>query len=197
VRPPRSGKGGMQPFSPEEVRFAHDAPGIDGPLIDYKIKGIGVELEDTDEIEGRKAYRLAVKLPSGTVRRIWVDTETHLELKYERESSDAAGQAGTVSVFYRNYKAIDGLKIPMAIETGAASGKGIERLVLDQVLLNPPIDEAQFAKPRVSSLPRLPSVTANGDLLMPPGAHPQSSRRASRPGASATPGWSAPDTGNE
>jgi outer membrane lipoprotein-sorting protein len=158
VRPPRGGKAGLLPFSPEEVRFARDSPGIDGPLIDHGIKGIGVDLEGTDEVEGRKAYRLAVKLPTGSMRRVWIDTETHLEVKYERESRDAAGRGRTVSVFYRNYKTVEGLKIPMAIETG--TGAGVERLVLDRVLLNPPVDDAQFGKPRSASLPGLPPAAA-------------------------------------
>jgi hypothetical protein len=162
VRPPHGGKPGLLPFSPEEVHFAHDSPGIDGPLIDHEIKGIGIELEGTDQIEGRKAYRLAVRLPTGSTRRVWIDTETHLEVKYDRESHDAAGQVRTVSVFYRNYKTVEGLKIPMAIETGTGSGSGIERLVLDRVLLNPPLDDAQFGKPRSAALPGLPPATANG-----------------------------------
>jgi hypothetical protein len=160
VRPPRSRNPGLLPFSPEEVRFARDAPGIDGPLIDHEIKGIGVELEGTDEIEDRKAYRLAIKLPSGTTRRVWIDMQTHLEVKYERESRDAAGQARTVSVFYRNYRTVEGVKIPMAIETGTGSGSGLERLVLDRVLLNPPLDDAQFGKPRTAALPGLPPAGA-------------------------------------
>jgi len=54
------------------------------------------------------------------------------------------------------YKTVEGLKIPMAIETGTGSGSGLERLVLDRVLLNPPIDDAQFGKPGTASLPGLP-----------------------------------------
>jgi len=160
VRPPRGGKPGLLPFSPEEVRFARDSPGIDGPLIDHEVKGIGVDLEGSDEIEGRKAYRVAVKLPTGSTRRVWIDAETHLEVKYDRESHDPAGRARTVSVFYRNYQAVEGLKIPMAIETGTGSGSGVERLVLDRVLLNPPVDDAQFGKPRSASLPGLPPAAA-------------------------------------
>jgi len=120
VKPPRSGRPELKPFTPEEVRYAHDAPGIDGPLIDHEAKGIGVELEGTDEVEGHKAYRLKVRLPSGTTRRVWVDVSTFLDLKYERRTRGTDGQEGTVFVYYRDYRDTGSLQIPMTIETASA-----------------------------------------------------------------------------
>jgi len=70
----------------------------------------------------------------------------------DRIVEENAAARGGVEV----YKTVEGLKIPMAIETGTGSGSGLERLVLDRVLLNPPIDDAQFGKPGTASLPGLP-----------------------------------------
>jgi hypothetical protein len=146
VRPPRTGGATLAPFSDEEVRFAKDAPGMDGPLIDHEAKGIGVELEGSDTVEGREAYRLAVKLPSGATRHLWIDAKTFLEIKYDRESR-GAGRTGTISVLYRDYRPISGLQIPMATETMGADGRVGDRMVIDRVLLNPPLDDSQFASP--------------------------------------------------
>jgi hypothetical protein len=161
VRPARSGKAPAAPFSDEEVRFAKDAPGMDGPLIDHEAKGIGVELEGTDTVEGREAYRLAVKLPSGATRHLWIDAKTFLEIKYDRESRGGRG-TGTISVFYRDYRPISGLQIPMATETMGADGRFGDRMVIDRVLLNPPLDESQFATPggriRQSAQPAQPTT---------------------------------------
>jgi hypothetical protein len=147
VRPPRTGKPELAPFTPDEVRFAHDAPGIDGPLIDHEAKGIGVELDGVEEIDGHKAYRLTVKLPSGTTRHVWVDATTFLEIRYDRETRSAAGKPGIVFVSYRNYRAIDGLQIPMTIETGSPNGPPGDRMTIDRVLLNPPLEESAFSRP--------------------------------------------------
>jgi hypothetical protein len=149
LRPTGSGKPELQPFTAEELSFAHDGQGIDGPLLDYKTKGVAVALEGTDEVEGHKAYRLNVKLPSGASHHVWIDATTFLDVKYDRESRNSFGLAGKLSVFYRNYKTIDGLQIPLTIESGGDNGKGTEKMVIDKVLLNPPLQDALFAKPDI------------------------------------------------
>jgi hypothetical protein len=146
MKPPRRGEAELQPFTEEEVRFAKDAPGMDGPLIDHDAKGVGVELEGADEVEGRRAYRLRVSLPSGTTRHVWVDSATFLEVKYDRESRTGA-RTGTVSVYYRNYRAIGGLQFPMLIETRSADGRAAQKMVIDRVLLNPLLPDSEFAWP--------------------------------------------------
>jgi hypothetical protein len=146
VRNSRSGAPGVKPYTAEELRSAHEAQGIDGLLIDHQAKGIEVALDGSDEVEGRKAYRLAVTLPSGSLRHVWVDADTFLELKYDRPSHAPAGRRGTVTVSYRSYRAIDGLQIPMTIETGSA-GRGVEKMVIDSVTLNPLLSDARFARP--------------------------------------------------
>ena len=95
---------------------------IDGLLIDHQAKGIAVALDGVDEIEGRKAYRLGVKLPSGVSHHVWIDAETFLDIKYDRVSRNALGRSATTWVSYRDYRTIDGLQIPSVIELGAANG---------------------------------------------------------------------------
>ncbi len=146
VRASRSGAPAVKPYTAEELRSAHEAQGIDGLLIDHQAKGIEVALDGSDEVEGRKAYRLAVTLPSGSLRHVWVDADTFLELKYDRLSHGPAGRGGTVTVSYRSYRAIDGLQIPMTIETGSP-GRGVEKMVIDNVTLNPLLSNARFARP--------------------------------------------------
>ncbi len=51
-----------------------------------------------------------------------------------------------MTVSYRSYRAIDGLQIPMTIETGSP-GRGVEKMVIDNVTLNPLLSNARFARP--------------------------------------------------
>jgi hypothetical protein len=150
MRPAQPGKPpDVQPYSEDEVSFAKDAQVIDGPLIDAMAKGVAIKLDDLDEVEGRKAYRLYVTLPSGAHRHVWIDAETFLEMKSEREVRSRSGQTMTVSVFYRNYQNVEGLQIPTLIETGTAGGPPMEKLVIEKVALNPPLDGRTFAKPNM------------------------------------------------
>src|SRR4029077_15437439 len=142
----REGGPDVKEFTFEEVTFAHAGQVIDGPLIDYAAKGNTVTLEGRDEIEGHKAYRLGVRLPTGENDHVWIDAQTFLDLRYDRPSSSAAG-APTVSVFYRNYKTVEGLQIPSLIETASAPGVTPDKMVIENIMLNAPVDDRTFAQP--------------------------------------------------
>lgn len=147
MRPSASGKPEVLPFTPEELSFARDGQGIDGPLIDYAAKGVAITLDGVDQVEGRKAYRLNVGLPSGASHHVWIDAQNFLEIKYDRRSRNALGQVGTMSVFYRDYHTIEGLQMPLTIETVGEAAKP-ERMVIERVALNPPLEDRMFARPR-------------------------------------------------
>lgn len=164
LRQSRGGGPELLAYTAEEIKAARDGLGIDGPLIDHQAKGIGVDFEGMDEVAGKKTYRLIVKLPSGATRRWWIDAASFLDVKYERESQTAAGQTGTVTVSFANYKSIDGLQIPHSIVTGQESGKGLETMVIEQVFLNRPMGDKVFSEPHAPA--RMKS--ASGAL---PGAH--------------------------
>lgn len=147
-RPSASGRPDLQPYSEAEVRAARDALVIDGPVLDAPAKGVQVTLDGVDEVEGRKAYRVSAKLPSGTTQRVWIDAESFLEVKYDRPARDAAGQPTTVAVLLRNYQTYEGLRIPFTIETGApGGGPVVDRLVIERVAINANLPDTLFARP--------------------------------------------------
>jgi outer membrane lipoprotein-sorting protein len=146
----------LQDYSAEELNFARDALGMDGPLLDYKTKGVVVTLAGVEEIQGRKAYRLNLTLPSGATRRAWIDAHTFLEVRYDRDIDPAMGQARTMSVYYRNYQPFDGLQIPLTIETGASTGVKFDKMVIDRVSINPPLADQLFAKPQIAKRNAVP-----------------------------------------
>jgi outer membrane lipoprotein-sorting protein len=148
VKPARNGRGGTpEPYTPQEVTFAFRSQGIDGPLIDYQAKRNKVALEGTDEVEGHKAFRLKVELASGETDHVWIDSTTFLEVRYDRPTYGPAGTPQTVSMFYRDYKPVENLQIPMVIETAGGPGAPPDKIVIDRVFLNTPVDDRAFAQP--------------------------------------------------
>jgi len=139
---PAHGRPDVRPYSIDEVRFAQAAPGLDGPLIDSVAKGSSVSVAGLDEVEKHKAYHLVLKTPSGESQHIWVDAQSFLEIRYDRPAGSR-----TVSVLYRDYKPSNGLQIPSIIETGAGAGNTPDRMVIERVALNPPIDDHAFSEP--------------------------------------------------
>lgn len=158
------GGASVRPYTMDELVSARDEQVIDGPLIDHDAKGVGVALDGVDRIDGRNVYRLAVKLPSGAVRHVWIDAQTFLDVQADRQVRGPGG-AVTVDVKYSDYRTIDGLRIPLRIVSGAASSPNKDTLVIDKVSLNPPLDDAIFARP--ASTDRRRPVSIDADVTPP------------------------------
>lgn len=144
---PGHGRPEVQPYSSQELQFEQEGPGIDGVLIDSAAKGSSVEVQGVDEIDKRDAYHLVVHTASGETQHVWVDAKTFLETRYDRPARAAGGASRTVSVVYRDYKATEGLQIPSVIETGVGSSNTPDKMVIEKVLLNPPLDALTFSEP--------------------------------------------------
>ena len=143
---PFLGRHEVEPYTDEELRLASEQTDLDGLLIDYGAKGSRVELEGTEIVEGREAYKLKVTLDNGQVRRVWVDTETFLDVKTDG-TRRLDGKPRPVWTYFREYKPVDGLLIPHVLETTVEGVKGSEKIVVEHVALNPQLDDARFAKP--------------------------------------------------
>jgi outer membrane lipoprotein-sorting protein len=150
LRPnPANGRPELAPYTEDEIRFARTAPVIDGPLMDSVAKGAIVTITGQGEAEGRRAYILKVQLPARGEQSIWIDAETFLEVRQDRQVRAGIGQAGTVTVRFREYREFEGLKLPTEIETGAGIGGAANKLVIERVALNPDLDDHAFARPDV------------------------------------------------
>lgn len=162
----------LLPYSQEELQFSHDEPIIDGPLLDYRVKGVSIALGGVEPLGGRPCYRLALRLPSGAARQLWIDAQSFLDVRYDREARNPQGQPVTLSVRYGNYQPVEGLLIPRTIEASAAMGNSqVDRLVIDKIELNPPLDDWVFVKPGMrrsrAAAPAAPAWRSAGSLPAP------------------------------
>jgi hypothetical protein len=148
VRPAADGRPETKSFAPEEVNFSRTEFVIDGPLIDYQAKGVTADLDGIDMIDGRKAYRLSLVLPSGAQRKVWIDTKTNLDIRCDRPATNPLKPGAPVSVYYRDYATVDGVKVPRSIETGVGA-EAADKLVIEKILVNPKLDDGTFMPPTV------------------------------------------------
>ena len=119
---------------------------LDGPLIDYAAKGNKVELEGTEPVEGRDAFKLKVTSAEGQVRHVWVDKQTYLDVKVDG-TRRLDGKPRPVWTYLRDYRPVNGLMIPHVLETTVEGVPGSEKILVERVALNPRLDDARFAKP--------------------------------------------------
>ncbi len=151
LRPGGDGRPESKAFSKEENDFARGEFVVDGPLIDYQAKGITAVLDGIDNVDGRRGYRLSLRLPGGAERKVWVDVRTNLEFRIDRPATNPLRPGAPVSVYYGDYQEVDGLQFPATIAIGApadrATGGPIDRLIIDHFIVNPTLDETTFQLP--------------------------------------------------
>lgn len=153
----------VEPYSEQELKIASQRGELDGPLVDYSAKGSHVALDGTEKVEGRDTYKLKVTEKTGHTLHVWVDAETFLETKIDGQPRILDGSEHPVEVYYRDYRTVDGLKIPFLLETRVLPvGKNAlglrdtpvppERIVIDKVVVNPKLDEKLFSSVEVPTV---------------------------------------------
>jgi hypothetical protein len=146
---PYLGRRTVEPYSPEELKSAAFESDVDGPLVDYAGKGSKVELEGVEKVENQDAYKLKVIMKGGQVQHLWLDAGTFLEVKVEGTPRRMDGKMRPVSIYLRDYKTVNGLKVPYVIETAVEGNRDTHKMLVESVAVNSKLDDAVFAKPNV------------------------------------------------
>jgi hypothetical protein len=140
----------VEPLNEAELRAEKATDELDGPLIDHARKGVKVELAGSEKIEGRNTYRLKLTRSDRSVRQLWVDAQSFLETRIEGEPRRMDGRMHRVFVNYRDFRKTGGVMVPHTLETVVEGVRQASTLIIDQVELNPKLDDALFAKPQIS-----------------------------------------------
>jgi len=138
----------VENFTPEELKTSSGQSDLDGLLIDYHAKGSAVEVEGTEQVEGRNSYKLKVTDKNGNARHVWVDAETFLETKIEGTPRRLDGKYHAVATYLRDYRSVDGLVMPYVLETTVEGVRDTEKILIENIVRNPKLDESRFAMPR-------------------------------------------------
>ena len=136
-----------QPLTEDGAALSAEHADFEGPLVDWKAKGHSVELVGTSALPGGPAHELKVMLKSGIVRHVWIDAQTGLMVK-SGSTRKVKGHEVTVEVVYGDYRETGGVRFARSIEIGAKDRPQRLRIVVDNVEVNPPLDDSRFAAPR-------------------------------------------------
>ncbi len=148
----------IEPYTPDEMKLTSRQSDLDGFLVDYAVKGTRIEFVGMDQVEGRDTYKLKLTLTDGDAIHVWIDAKTFLETKIEGQPRRFDGTDHPVEVYFRDYRPVNGLQIPFVLETRvlpvAKTVMGfkdppvpVEKIIIDNVVVNPKLDESRFSKP--------------------------------------------------
>jgi len=139
----------VEPFTAEEAKNEAGKGDLTGPLIDYAAKGTRVDLEKMDPVEGRDTYKLKLTMKDGRVQHVWIDAQSFLDVKVEGVPRRMDGRMRDVWIYQRDFRSVQGLMIPFVLETAVNGFPDTHKMLIEKVAVNPKLDDALFAKPKV------------------------------------------------
>ena len=143
---PFMGKKDPEAMSADDKKDIEENADIDGPLVDYKSKGNKVELLGKEKLEGTDAYKLKATLKNGDVMLIYLDADSFLEIK-EEVKRNVRGSEQEMETSLGDYKEVNGLMFPFAMESGVKGSQQKEKLTLSKIEVNVPVDSSIFKMP--------------------------------------------------
>jgi hypothetical protein len=137
----------VEDFTPAELKAQQGEDEIGGPLLNLAADGAKLSLEGVEPVDGHEAYKLRLTARNGDVRHVWVDAQSFLDVKIEGAPRTMDGRPHAVVVYQRDFRDVQGVKIPFALETVVDGYADSHKIAIDKVSVNPKFDGAVFARP--------------------------------------------------
>jgi hypothetical protein len=133
--------------SEDDLKNLREDADIDGPLVDYQAKGHTAELLGHDDVEGTDCWKVKLTLKDGNARIYYFDTASGLEIKMDTQNL-VRGTLQESEVWFGDYEARNGVYFPFAVEAGQKGSQDRTHMTVDDVDVNPKLDDALFSLPK-------------------------------------------------
>jgi hypothetical protein len=169
---PWNGKKDAEPLGEEEMKGILEDSDLDGPLVNYREKGVRVEYVGTDEVEGTDAYKLKVTLANGDVRFYYMDTDYFVPIKIDTRRM-VRGAEREYETILGDYKEVAGWYLPFSIETGPKGSPTRAKVTYDKIEANVALDDTRFRAPAAASQPAAAPDASTTDPKRPDEKKPE------------------------
>ncbi len=144
---PFGGRKDPELMGEDDMRELVDESDIDGPLVDYQAKGNKVEYLGHDTVDGDDVYKLKVTLNNGDIVYYYLDPDTYLEIKLEKQQF-IRGSVRETEEALGSYKQVAGVYYPYSIEASAKNDPSQHAVItIEKIEVNVPIDDSEFKMP--------------------------------------------------
>jgi len=143
---PFFGRKDPERMSADDAKALIEDAEIDGPLVDWKAKGSTVEYLGTEDVDGTLAHKLKVARKNGDVSFVYLDPDHFLEIRVLTQRLRHGAQE-EVETDLGDYEKAAGVFVPTSIESGRKGAPDKQRIIIDKVEANMPVDDAVFHFP--------------------------------------------------
>jgi hypothetical protein len=150
---PFFGRKDPERMSADDVKALVEDAEIDGPLVDWQAKGNTIEYLGTEDVDGTPAHKLKVTRKNGDVSFVYLDPDHFLEIRVLTQRT-RHGAYEEVETDLGDYEKAGGVFVPTSIEFGRKGGPDKQRIIIDKVEANVPVDDTIFHFPGQITLPQ-------------------------------------------
>ena len=150
---PFFGRKDPERMSADDVKALIEDSEIDGALVDWTAKGSSVEYLGTEDVDGTPAHKLKVVRKNGDVSFVYLDPDHFLEIRVLTERM-RHGAHEEVETDLGDYEKAGGVFVPTSIQSGAKGAQEKQRVIIDKVEANVPVDDTIFHFPGQITLPQ-------------------------------------------
>jgi outer membrane lipoprotein-sorting protein len=159
---PFEGRRDPEMLGEDDLRDISEDADFYGPLVDYKEKGNTVEYLGHDTVDGDNVYRLKVTLKNGDIVYMYLDPDTYIEIRTDRQQF-IRGAVRETQTDLGSYKQVNGVYFPFSISSGPKnrpSQKGT--VTIEKMEANVDIPDSQFKMPSAPAAPAKPAGSKPG-----------------------------------
>jgi len=144
---PFQGSKEPEKMTEEYTKYMKEQADFEGKLVNYKEKGYTAELLGKEDMEGSDVYKIKLTDKDGDITYYYIDASTNMLLK-ESSKRKIKEKEITSDVYYSDYKPVEGILIPMAMDIKSSAGQmGSQKVQVDSVEFNVSVDDSIFKMP--------------------------------------------------
>lgn len=139
--------GSIEPrdMSGPELKNIKQQADMDGDLFDWKKKGYQLELIGKEDLEGSDVFNLKLTKNDGDIFNYFIDAEAFVILKVNAKIKFENNTIESETIL-SNYKPVRSVLVAHATEI-KVDGQTIMQLRIDNIEINPVVDDSKFKKP--------------------------------------------------
>jgi hypothetical protein len=143
---PFFGRKDPERMSADDVKALVEDAEMDGPLAEWQAKGNTVDYLGTEDVDGTPAHKLKVVRKNGDVSFVYLDPDHFLEIRVLTQRT-RHGAYEEVETDLGDYEKAAGVFVPTSIEFGRKGAPDKQKIIIDKVEANVPVDDTVFHFP--------------------------------------------------
>ena len=148
---PFSGRRDAEMMGEDDLRDFSEQADFYGPLVDYQQKGNIVEYLGKYPLDGDDTYRLKVTLKNGDIIYYYLDPDTYIEIRTEKQMFVRGAVHETVTDL-GSYKKVNGVYFPFSVDVWPKSDPSQKaQITYDKIEANVDLNDSLFKMPAATS----------------------------------------------